>query len=205
MNDHIIYRSWLKAHIQPAVNQCENNPYLTQTELLATCKKHRRSTYNIAAPVLSLTPFVFLLSWLSLVGTSSWVICGTLGHLVLPTPLWLSQANQFPSMIPRYLRSEKSTTLKDLILLNPAGPPGPSIFTVLTCPSVKPGVVVADFVIFPPRWCVQEHTFRPPCYHSDLGLLVHNMTLVPALRDKCHKCHKGDTGIELISIPASHA
>jgi homogentisate 1,2-dioxygenase len=41
----------------------------------------------------------------------------------------------------------------------------PSIFTVLTCPSVKPGVAVADFVIFPPRWSVQEHTFRPPYYH----------------------------------------
>ena len=69
------------AHIQLAVNQFENHPYFTQTELLATCKKHRRSTYNIAAPVLSLTPFVFLLSWLSLVGTSSWVICGTLRPL----------------------------------------------------------------------------------------------------------------------------
>jgi len=42
----------------------------------------------------------------------------------------------------------------------------PSIFTVLTCPSSKPGVAIADFVIFPPRWCVQEHTFRPPWYHS---------------------------------------
>ena len=29
-----------KARIQPAVNQCENHPYLTQTELLAACKKH---------------------------------------------------------------------------------------------------------------------------------------------------------------------
>lgn len=43
----------------------------------------------------------------------------------------------------------------------------PSIFTVLTCPSTKPGVAVADFVIFPPRWCVQEHTFRPPYYHRN--------------------------------------
>ena len=81
------------------------------------------------------------------------------------------------------------------------GPQDPSIFTVLTCPSVKPGVAVADFVIFPPRWCVQEHTFRPPYYHRELGL-VHNMMLAPAL---CDKCHKGDTGIELISIPALHA
>jgi len=43
----------------------------------------------------------------------------------------------------------------------------PSIFTVLTCPSSKPGVAIADFVIFPPRWCVQEHTFRPPWYHRN--------------------------------------
>ncbi|XP_065838067.1 homogentisate 1,2-dioxygenase-like [Oscarella lobularis] len=43
----------------------------------------------------------------------------------------------------------------------------PSIFTVLTCPSPKPGVAVADFVIFPPRWSVQEHTFRPPYYHRN--------------------------------------
>ena len=42
----------------------------------------------------------------------------------------------------------------------------PSIFTVLTCPSQKPGVAIADFVIFPPRWSVAEHTFRPPYYHS---------------------------------------
>lgn len=31
----------------------------------------------------------------------------------------------------------------------------PSIFTVLTCPSLEPGTAVADFVIFPPRWSVQ--------------------------------------------------
>jgi homogentisate 1,2-dioxygenase len=42
----------------------------------------------------------------------------------------------------------------------------PSIFTVLTCPSSKPGTAIADFVIFPPRWGVSEHTFRPPYYHS---------------------------------------
>ncbi|KJE96336.1 homogentisate 1,2-dioxygenase HgmA [Capsaspora owczarzaki ATCC 30864] len=43
----------------------------------------------------------------------------------------------------------------------------PSIFTVLTCPSNEPGVAVADFVIFPPRWAVQDHTFRPPYYHRN--------------------------------------
>ncbi|XP_026464106.1 homogentisate 1,2-dioxygenase [Ctenocephalides felis] len=43
----------------------------------------------------------------------------------------------------------------------------PSIFTVLTCPSAKLGTAIADFVIFPPRWSVQEHTFRPPYYHRN--------------------------------------
>nr|CAD7433115.1 unnamed protein product [Timema monikensis] len=43
----------------------------------------------------------------------------------------------------------------------------PSIFTVLTCPSNKVGTAIADFVIFPPRWSVQEHTFRPPYYHRN--------------------------------------
>jgi len=43
----------------------------------------------------------------------------------------------------------------------------PSIFTVLTCPSVRPGVAICDFVIFPPRWSVSENTFRPPYYHRN--------------------------------------
>jgi len=55
----------------------------------------------------------------------------------------------------------------------------PSIFTVLTCPSAKPGTAIADFVIFPPRWAVQEHTFRPPYYHRNcmsefMGLIYGN-------------------------------
>ena len=43
----------------------------------------------------------------------------------------------------------------------------PSIFTVLTAPSAVPGVAVCDFVIFPGRWAVQEHTFRPPYFHKN--------------------------------------
>jgi homogentisate 1,2-dioxygenase len=46
--------------------------------------------------------------------------------------------------------------------------PDPSIFTVLTSPSDTPGVANCDFVIFPPRWMVGEHTFRPPYYHRNL-------------------------------------
>jgi len=45
--------------------------------------------------------------------------------------------------------------------------PDPSIYTVLTCPSNEPGTAIADFVIFPPRWMVMEHTFRPPYFHRN--------------------------------------
>ncbi len=46
--------------------------------------------------------------------------------------------------------------------------PDPSIFTVLTVPSSTPGVAVADFVLFPPRWTVADGTFRPPYYHRNV-------------------------------------
>ncbi len=45
--------------------------------------------------------------------------------------------------------------------------PDPSIFTVLTVQSDDPGQAVLDFVIFPPRWLVAEHTFRPPYFHRN--------------------------------------
>ena len=53
----------------------------------------------------------------------------------------------------------------------------PSIFTVLTCPTNSPGVAAVDFVIFPPRWIVQERSFRPPYYHKNcmsefMGLIL---------------------------------
>ncbi len=44
----------------------------------------------------------------------------------------------------------------------------PSIFTVLTSPSEVPGTANCDFVIFPPRWTVAEHTFRPPWFHRNV-------------------------------------
>lgn len=45
--------------------------------------------------------------------------------------------------------------------------PDPSIFTVLTSPSNSPGTANIDLVIFPPRWMVAEHSFRPPWYHRN--------------------------------------
>ncbi len=44
----------------------------------------------------------------------------------------------------------------------------PSIFTVLTSASETPGFANIDFVIFPPRWTVAEHTFRPPYFHRNV-------------------------------------
>ena len=46
--------------------------------------------------------------------------------------------------------------------------PDPSIYTVLTSPSGRPGTANADFVIFPPRWLVGEDTFRPPWFHRNV-------------------------------------
>ncbi len=44
----------------------------------------------------------------------------------------------------------------------------PSIFTVLTAPTDTPGTANLDFVIFPPRWSVAEHSFRPPWFHRNV-------------------------------------
>jgi len=60
----------------------------------------------------------------------------------------------------------------DLALFNVIGSvsfdhPDPSIYTVLTSPTEVAGLANLDFVIFPPRWQVAEHTFRPPWYHRN--------------------------------------
>ncbi|MBB3225905.1 homogentisate 1,2-dioxygenase [Luteibacter sp. Sphag1AF] len=62
----------------------------------------------------------------------------------------------------------------DLRLFNTIGSiavdhPDPSIFTVLTSVSDTPGTANLDFVIFPPRWLVAEHTFRPPYFHRNVA------------------------------------
>lgn len=61
----------------------------------------------------------------------------------------------------------------DLTTFSPVGAilfdhPDPSIFTVLTAPTDEAGTANVDFVIFPPRWMVAEHTFRPPWYHRNI-------------------------------------
>jgi homogentisate 1,2-dioxygenase len=47
--------------------------------------------------------------------------------------------------------------------------PDPSIFTVLTSPSDTPGTANVDLAIFPPRWLVAQHTFRPPWFHRNVA------------------------------------
>ncbi|ALG73929.1 homogentisate 1,2-dioxygenase [Azospirillum thiophilum] len=47
--------------------------------------------------------------------------------------------------------------------------PDPSIFLVLQSPSDTPGVDSIDFVVFPPRWLVQEDSFRPPWFHRNVA------------------------------------
>ena len=47
--------------------------------------------------------------------------------------------------------------------------PDPSIFTVLTSPSDHPGTANVDFAIFPPRWLVAQHSFRPPWFHRNVA------------------------------------
>ena len=47
--------------------------------------------------------------------------------------------------------------------------PDPSIFLVLQSQSDTAGVDTLDFVIFPPRWLVMEHTFRPPWFHRNVA------------------------------------
>ena len=63
--------------------------------------------------------------------------------------------------------------------------PDPSIFTVLTAPTAVPGTANADFIVFPPRWIVAEHTFRPPSFHRNVSSEF--MTLI-------HGVYHGKTG-----------
>jgi homogentisate 1,2-dioxygenase len=46
--------------------------------------------------------------------------------------------------------------------------PDPSIYSVMTSPTAIPGTSNVDFVVFPPRWLVAEHTFRPPWFHRNM-------------------------------------
>jgi homogentisate 1,2-dioxygenase len=82
----------------------------------------------------------------------------TLGHCPLDVVAWVGTAVPYKYDLARF------NTLNSVSYDHP----DPSIFTVLTSPSDTPGVANMDFVIFPPRWQVAEHTFRPPWFHRNV-------------------------------------
>ena len=81
-----------------------------------------------------------------------------LDHCPLDVVAWIGTAVPFKYDLARF-NAMNSVTFDH---------PDPSIFTVLTSPSTSAGVANLDFVIFPPRWLVAEHTFRPPWFHRNV-------------------------------------
>ena len=85
--------------------------------------------------------------------------------------LWATELDHSPLDVVAW-RGNYAPCVYDLARFNTIGTvsfdhPDPSIFTVLTSPSELPGTANCDFVIFPPRWLVAEHTFRPPWFHRN--------------------------------------
>ncbi len=85
--------------------------------------------------------------------------------------LWASETNHSPLNVVAW-HGNNAPYKYDLRRFNTIGTisfdhPDPSIFTVLTAPSNDVGVANLDFVIFPDRWLVAEHTFRPPWFHRN--------------------------------------
>jgi homogentisate 1,2-dioxygenase len=73
----------------------------------------------------------------------------------------------------------------DLSLFNAMGSvtfdhPDPSILTVLTAPLDDHGRAIADFVVFPGRWEVIEHSFRPPFMHRNAASEVNLVVRTPS-------------------------
>jgi homogentisate 1,2-dioxygenase len=58
--------------------------------------------------------------------------------------------------------------------------PDPSILTVLTSPLDDHGRSVADFVVFPGRWEVIEHSFRPPFMHRNAASEINMVIRTPS-------------------------
>ncbi|HEY1260308.1 MAG TPA: homogentisate 1,2-dioxygenase [Stellaceae bacterium] len=86
--------------------------------------------------------------------------------------LWATTLDHSPFDVVAW-RGNYAPVKYDLARFNAMGSvgfdhPDPSIFTVLTAPSEVPGTANCDFVIFPPRWVVAEHTFRPPWFHRNV-------------------------------------
>jgi hypothetical protein len=58
--------------------------------------------------------------------------------------------------------------------------PDPSILTVLTAPLDDHGRAVADLVVFPGRWEVLEHSFRPPFMHRNAASEINMVIRTPS-------------------------
>jgi homogentisate 1,2-dioxygenase len=72
----------------------------------------------------------------------------------------------------------------DLAMFSPMGSvkfdhPDPSILTVLTAPLDDHGRALADFVVFPGRWDVLEHSFRPPFMHRNAASEINGVITTP--------------------------
>ena len=72
----------------------------------------------------------------------------------------------------------------DLSLFSPMGSvkfdhPDPSILTVLSAPLDDHGRAIADFVVFPGRWDVLEHSFRPPFMHRNAASEINGVVKTP--------------------------
>ncbi|MCC5014910.1 MULTISPECIES: homogentisate 1,2-dioxygenase [unclassified Legionella] len=85
---------------------------------------------------------------------------------------WVAKSNHSPLNVVAW-HGNYAPYIYDLSLFNTINTvsfdhPDPSIFTVLTSESEIVGVANLDFVIFPPRWMVAEHTFRPPYFHRNV-------------------------------------
>ncbi|WP_131782977.1 homogentisate 1,2-dioxygenase [Legionella gresilensis] len=94
------------------------------------------------------------------------LICKSAQHL------WLCRSNYSPLNVVAW-HGNYAPYSYDLSLFNTINTvsfdhPDPSIFTVLTSESSSSGIANLDFVIFPPRWMVAEHTFRPPYFHRNI-------------------------------------
>jgi len=86
--------------------------------------------------------------------------------------VWIADSNHSPLNVVAW-HGNYAPYCYDLSLFNTINTvsfdhPDPSIFTVLTSESDTAGVANLDFVIFPPRWMVAEHTFRPPYFHRNV-------------------------------------
>jgi len=87
--------------------------------------------------------------------------------------LWSAQMDHSPFDVVAW-RGNHVPYQYDLRRFNAVGSvsfdhPDPCIYLVLQAPTDTPGVDSIDFVIFPPRWLVMEHTFRPPWFHRNVA------------------------------------